>query len=508
MFATAEYVITPSGRHPHPLGAPIRPGETVTVDGEGSIVGIKTSSRPVTLPRRDDVFVVPASFDTPQRPGIWGGDHLPGSTNAGVFVGSGGGVRADPVMTLDSGDQRIFTAPFVVDHAARRARFWQGGTTTRQAEAQLHGVPSNQAPTGWNPDDTRFLFHTLASLDAGIASRPYFLTTWRYDGTDGIDAPVTMTTSGLVTTFRLQTGGAVILSYRLIDRWGVLWPGDDPSNSSTLWQREWQVQFLAPVVEGGDEIWQNVSSNLAAATREEWALNGTPVPPDPNPVSWTVRFESDHLAAQTWPSEPAPPPLPSPRWKSEDGSVTVTGPPTMDHDVLETGAALSAYGHTFSLGSWGAMCGPMDSTGQAEAWVLHEDEGNISRVKDNGMVDVLDREVFEREVLRCPEGAFKRFLGLGLLSHTWPHWAFALCQTGVGATLQQEVRAVTLHDPWRDSIKGKRPSTGTPPPAHWYWPARPGKRPKTMPSTAPVAPLGLTLADVFTAGVGGDGGQS
>lgn len=189
---------------------------------------------------------------------------------------------------------------------------------------------------------------------------------------------------------------------------------------------------------------------------------------------------------------PAPVPESDLRFSALGGQVQARG------SVTEQ--TLTAFGHTFAGGSWAALRdAPLrDGEGRVTDWervlILHASDTAVSAVRRDGSVQTLSRARFEREVLRVPPGTFQGFSDVGRLNNTWPPER-AWCECGT------EVRALAAHDPWRDSQQRRPLPDATPPPgpAHWYWPARPGKRPKNpaaLPDSAPVSPLGVTLADV------------
>lgn len=183
------------------------------------------------------------------------------------------------------------------------------------------------------------------------------------------------------------------------------------------------------------------------------------------------------------------------------GLVKVEGPRStelgrLEDDYLQTTATLTAFKHTFTGGTWAALRDtPLVREDGTTDWerviVLHASDTTVTAVRQDGSTEAIPREQFEREILRVSPGAFTGFSSVGTLNNTWPpQWAWCVCG--------RDTRAVAVHDAWRDSQKTRPQPDAVPPPGpdHWYWPARPGKRPRKAPSTAPVAPLGLTLADV------------
>lgn len=200
-----------------------------------------------------------------------------------------------------------------------------------------------------------------------------------------------------------------------------------------------------------------------------------------------------------WPASPDPP---GPRFSAAGGAVRVEGPRTQAPELLEDGqgkanATLTAFGQSFTGGTWAALRDvPLrDDQGRVTSWdtalVLHASARVVTAVRQDGSAATLSRAAFEREILRAPVGSFQGFSPIGVYHNTWvAHWAWALC---VGEDSGYESRALVIHDAWRDSYKKDAPRDS---PTHWTWKGRPGKRPATLPPTAPGAPLRLTLADV------------
>ncbi|MFC6663915.1 hypothetical protein ACFP9V_19090 [Deinococcus radiopugnans] len=269
----------------------------------------------------------------------------------------------------------------------------------------------------------------------------------------------------------------------------------------TLWRRYRRVQGYGEVI-GGSPDWGTITATVQERTLGDWERDGvTPYYPEVRTVQTSSQLYWVISSAPT-----APPPPPGQRWASPDGQVTVFGPYTDDHADL-TDSELTAYGHTFAGGSWAALCGPVvtperQTGGHPEPWILHELGNVITRITPDGEAQTMNRADFEAQTLRLNDRAFLRFNPVGTLFNTWPpQWAFAEC--GRGDTLEQ-VRAVALHDPWRDSVKAQVPE-GTTLPPWWFWPARPRRRP---PAAVSSAPLGLALADVLEAAGGTDPGGS
>ncbi|MDO4244555.1 MAG: hypothetical protein Q4C89_00840 [Deinococcus sp.] len=190
------------------------------------------------------------------------------------------------------------------------------------------------------------------------------------------------------------------------------------------------------------------------------------------------------------------------RYGTEEHSAWVAS-----YSDLNDETTLTAYGRTFNRGTWTAIREPPqkdDPPDFVRVLVLVADRraGTVTAVRPPeaatpdapGTVETIAWNVFAREVLRCETF---RFLRIGDLWHSWPpERAWATCSRVANSEdlSDYDMRAFGAHDPWRDSIKRKPKEK--PGPSHWYWPSRPARRPKTLPESAPKAPLGLTLYDV------------
>ncbi|GGO22271.1 hypothetical protein [Deinococcus humi] len=188
-----------------------------------------------------------------------------------------------------------------------------------------------------------------------------------------------------------------------------------------------------------------------------------------------------------------------------EGQVKVSGPRTGNIAALTTKsgvtAILTAYGHEFTGGSWAALRDTpvrLEDTPEGEpVWdftphiILHANASTVSAVRPDGELLSIPLYLFETEVLRVDPGSFTGFSPVGTLFNTWPpQWAWADVQN---EAIGVQSRALAAYDVWRDTQK-RGAALGSPP--RWTWGSRPGKRPKLLPETAPVAPLGVTLADV------------
>lgn len=445
------------------------------------------------------------SFDSPQRP-IPG--HLPSiHSTTGAFLPSGTLTSPD-TLTLDTGHtQRL--PPNAADHVARTAHFLHGPPQRTDAppDPRTAGVPSHYASTDLN-GDPRVTPTDQTVTPAGQMRATWTLRTQPFTGDPPTDQLIVTTAPYRLATGRVLLHGTLILDYRRQHRW-ILTHGET-GQPDAIWRRTLRVIAVWP---GGRSTlpeapdypqYDTLHSRSDEATAAVWAARGeTPGPSDPrDPDSGFPLYDTldrgDRLADLLPSPDPPEPPLTSPRWLSPDRAVHVDGPRTSDHALIQVGERLSAYGHVLEPqarpGSWAGLCGP-----SGEPWVLFEAGGAVTLVRPDGTV-ILPRRAFEREILRAPPGSFLRFHAEGTLNHTWPpQWAHADCGAAGG------LRAVTLHDPWRDSLPGQPPE-GSPDPPWWWWPARPRTRPLTLPADAPAAPLHLTLADVWDSRDPDDGG--
>ena len=426
--------------------------------------GRPTPHAPIRASEETPFIATVGGFDSPQRPGK---DHSPGVEHQ-AFTGTGGG-QWEQVMILDDGSEVKIPTPFVVDHQARTVR-WPDplrGIISRYSSSSL--ILPDRLLSG--PNGTMYYKEYQKNgvpygTEYGTAVTTRQLLTQPYDSA----VPPTWTQS--------VTAGSVA---------GKLLKLKDFFSHSGY------------VAEGGT-LYATYDSN---AGEKRYAVT----PPGSYPYG---NGRSKYLVEHTRHAPQAPPNTPS--WQSPDGRVSVTAGWRDDHALLEgpdgQHVTLSAYDHTFTGGSWAACCGPVvegeSKTSAPEPWVLHELGGTVTRVTPDGQAVSISREVFEAEILRVSAGTFRRFSALGTLFNTWPpQWAYAEC----GADKLVEVRAVGLHDPWRDSVRGSPPKDALPPhPAWWYWPARPRTRPKTLPKGAPAAPLRLALTDVYAVTETDDGG--
>lgn len=432
----------------------------------GRTVGSTPQFRSRPRPSDEEVLVPPPpAYDSPQRPGGWGENHFPELDAGGRFAGNGGGGYED-VMVLDNGELRPLGSGSVVDHAAR----------------------------------------TVSTLDFGAVV---------YGRTVALP---------LLTDTQLIKDGAVVF-WKQYHKNGIPYGGEAVSGTGTLRiaARPYDPSLPPIITEQPFSAITNVPYIRLTgdyARHIGYEAEGGVLYARYNGFDGVERYRitqpsytypyngrSDYLADIGSPrggSQRALPEMPF-SWRSPDSQVQISAGWRYDHALLDgedEPVTLMAYGVTLWGGSWAAMCGPTNEEGEPEAWVLHEEGGTITRVTPDGASEQMPREQFEKEVLRVAPGRFQRFSAVGTLCNSWPpQWGLCEC----GEEDLAEVRAVGLHDPWRDSIKAKRPPNAQAP-EWWYWPGRPKRRPRVLPASAPRAPLGLALADVFRATRGGGSG--
>lgn len=448
-----------------------------TPEPEGEAL-FQKQARTVPPPRAADespfVPPPPQSFDSPQRPGAWGGGHLPGVDLAGRFFGEGGG-GGETVFVLDDGSLALPGAATVVNHQDRTVRWVSYGAVQFSEPISLPLPIDVQLKTGEQNGVVYWKKYAFGGVEYGQETLFGSGTLQIVERSFDPNSPLTSTSepfSATVTAPYIRLVGDYTNHLSYVGRGGTLYAKIKDPNG----------EIEVPI------------------TKEGYFY------PASGASKYLVDMGGIRGGTQSLPAVPF-------SWCSPDGQVVVNGKWRSEHASLwdETGAALTltAYGHALAGGSWAALCGPMLTEDEGEIlapvpWVLHERGGVITRLTPDGEVVQLPRDVFETEVLRIPAGTFRRFSPVGTLFNTWPpHWAFCEC----GVSDLSEVRALTLHDPWRDSVRGKPPE-GTEPPAWWYWPDRPRKRPRVLPDTAPVAPLGLALADVLRADADTQGGAT
>ncbi|WP_380081314.1 hypothetical protein [Deinococcus soli (ex Cha et al. 2016)] len=468
------------------------------------------SGRQTDPPRLPDdtPFIPPVhSWDSPQRPTTFSGRlHLPGSDADGTFRGEADPIPASPSQLLDDGTRQPLPLYPVIDHQERivTGRAYSGVRQTSGLAPDATFVPLLLVAAGRPPaerlDDFQFTYavgsrvgwlRDIEVRSGGVQERDTLHVTspWAGGGTEAVVG--TETDTGRVYRARIGT-----TAFGVNDAPGVL------MTELRIWE-EWQNTFEPGSrtrtrhldgrnVEDGVPDWQRVLV-LSSVTRPLAAWGGELR--DAGTAFGTI-ITGNPLEAQVFDPLPAPSaPGPGLRWRSPDGAVTVTGPLTGDPADL-TGATLTAWGTDLTEGSWTALRDTPVWDQEAQVWrfdrviLLHEAGGPVTALRPGVDPETISRAVFEAEILRVPAGSFRRFTSLGAAHHSWPpQWAMVLTDT--------DTRALTTWDAWRDA-RQRRPTPDAQPP-HWYWPARPRRRPEVLPLTAPRAPLGLTLADVLTA---------
>lgn len=490
----------------------------------------------------DEPFVPPApSWDSPQRPGLWGAPHTPVAPE-GRFNTLGPGAesvfRPWPVME----DGTLHTEEYIGIHHDRNAIRGQENIENAGFPPLPAGLilPAHGGGVTWFgmlyanwgglPTRAQHRFTVTPEwLDAPLPSPENIpgermvneIAVMQFDeyfsGGRGNEERVVIATEARTITPATLTwpAGTTLHHYRSAYRsyLGYRDSGYYVTSSTALLalittvtavpenQLEW-VEFSLP---GLRKRWYIESASLSGRTLTqtfyvgigedqrqvvEWGRK----PPknwDPNVIDWTLDWRdatpTPTLRIDLGPEEQnlflvsqfesRPELTPVPNFISPDGQV------------IARGTQLTAYGRTFPLstlgsGSWSAC---RDADG--ETVILHEKEGTITALRGAERVETCTREEFETGVLRMPAGSFLRFGSEGQSHHAWPDTC-AIAHMNNRAAL-----AVTGEVPWRDRLKA---GTKKDPPA-WVWRGRPAK-PAPAPPTLPRPPLGLTLAD-FMSGV-------
>lgn len=467
--------------------------------------GDPATGRPSMPPRRragpvDEPFIpLPPSYDTPQRPAQFAGNvHLPRSNERGAFLGEAGTLTGGG-MVLDNG--RIIFPPFqVIDHHAREVRtqqrgeivstygYTEGGMVVPPLGPALARAPEKRlTPYAFESVGIRLWLTDITPRQGGEQRRDITLTTLRWDGSQGSEVLSTEQRHGTVYSAQVRLDnqgrpGEAFVGYELLTAWAQ--PSDGPQYRT----RERLLYGKREPGRGEPVLLWRVDYQLR--TLSEWGADLQPVgtqtrTPITGPLEWQT-FDD-------WPYESLV--INGERFISPDGKVVVSGDDLQSDDPqrLRDGEVLSAYGHALTGGTWTALRDTPHWDAEKKAWdfspliVLHEQGEVITAIRPNGSRETCTRTQFEAESLRCEAGAFLGFSPVGLMEHSWPpQWAFALCG--------DDTRALVAHDPWRDCAKKRTAGA----PASWFWPGRPAKRPRTVPSR-PRAPLGVTLADILPA---------
>ncbi|WP_034383027.1 hypothetical protein [Deinococcus sp. YIM 77859] len=497
---TPERVVLTDGRvfRRPPGGAP-RPGQTVVIDPRPGIVWHGQTHQPRGTHGEETVFVPPTpSYDSPQRPALFGGLlRLPDADEDGEFIGEIGTAPPEGTLLLDDGRLAFLPPSPFIDHSERVvvSSEFSGVRVVTGLSVDSTYVPLIATAVDSRSDQDRlspypftfqgrpYWLRDFVERPGGQQSRDTLRVTLGWDGHRAEEVTDTQVQPGTVVSAKVGMGpeapGLLLTDYRVWTAWTQPFGGGGAAASSRTRVRYLQGRRVPDFPE-----WQTLML-LSSVTRPnvDWGDELQPA------GSETFEDRTGPLEAQTfvsdWAGSEPPPGL---RWRSPDGEVTVEGP-LIDDPADLTNATLTAYGVVLQGGTWAGL---RDHPVQREdgTWdfdrvvVLHEAGGTVTAVRSDGRAESCRRAVFEAEALR---GALlSRFSPVGLGHHSWPPpWAFALCE--------QDTRALVAWDPWRDARKRR----GDDQPASWSWPARPAKRPRTLPASAPRAPLGVTLADVL-----------
>lgn len=212
--------------------------------------------------------------------------------------------------------------------------------------------------------------------------------------------------------------------------------------------------------ENGREVY------VSLPIRQLFAITA-PLPDPPLSGRWSVRFRAPDVEV-------------TPGGDAELADLSRLGPSVR---IGEANAALRVNGRVYDQdGSWCGLLGPRD-----ERWVLIEQQGECLR-EVIGQPDALERAPASAvcAALDLPAGRLRFWDDPGY--HTWP-----MDRAGVEVSTTSGPRPalITVWDAWRDSTRRE-------------WSGRPRRPPDpAKPLTLPPGlrpPLGITLADVTTAG--------
>lgn len=494
-----ERVVLRDGRvFRRPGGSAPRPGQDVLVDDRPGLIVQTPQHQPRSGETATPVFVPPLpSWDSPQRPGRFGAEHLPRTDERGTFLGERG-TPAGGGLLLDDG-RVLFVSPHFIDHARREVRTQRQSDLITEAGYAAHSVVAppisgavNRAPElRLTPfrfallDGASAWLTDLTAREGGRQWRDTTLSTLTWTGDEVKEVLDTETRSGTVYSARVRLDrdgapGEAFAGYELLTAWA------QPSEGPQFRTRE---RILYGLREFGQPValWR---VDYQFRTLSEWGAELQPVGTNTRtlvagPLEWQT-FEDWPLTVLV---------VGGKRFVSPDGKIVIESadihPDEPQH--LRDGEILTAYGHVLTGGTWAALRDNPRWDAEKTAWdfspliVLHERGETVTAIRPDGKRETCDRAQFEMEVLRCEAGTFQGFSPVGLMEHSWPpQWAFAICG--------EETRALAAHDPWRDSTRRRVPET----PSSWAWPGRPARRPKSPPMR-PHAPLGVTLADIFPA---------
>ena len=520
-----------AGRHLFLPGAAVsyqvaQPAGSDPVTGQPSMP-VRRRGRP---PDEPFIPLLPPAYDSPQRPGAWGAGFIPGIrpepqgppralTHEAIGQAD---TLAEPADFFPPAYQLADGAGLALSAGPVRVRAGRGALTVKRLRRTLYPAAFAYAldPYGQGAYHPR----------GDIQPTPEALSP--FGALPGITVPepgasVTLTFPAIRYRTTRDEVGRVLLSEwhpleprRLDLRTGQRWEAFDAIGA------RWQEQLLAggwpTLPQSGPEVVIERRGPITRGNLREQEGTSTPMGDvrdlqvyredrpvrEGGPRYWTIGRQREVLESGELPSVPVPetdlwqagvvlqirdaddpypwglydctwlnsmprevrpePPLPwtDRTWQTPGREIVWTP---------EGGGTLTAYGHTLTGGTWGGVS-PPGSWHEGRAVVLHEMEGTVTALWPDGKRESCARAEFEARVLGCEKDAFQHFSPIGLGANVWPpQWTWAV-------TGDDEARAVTAWDAWRDLTKRE-------------WPGRPRRRPeRAAPPARLRPPLGVTLA--------------
>lgn len=516
---TPERVILTDGRvFRRPGGGAPRPGQTVVIDPRPGIVWHGQGQVPRDEGRDETVLPPPTpSYDSPQRPGAWGVGFLPGVRGEPpqpprAFAHEARGDAPPPPPLSPFFPTELLGASGastpLPTSGPLRVRVGVGASTLRQSVTRLYpgwsyaldpydpggtGVyhprgEVGETPAEWSP--TGRAIPAISLTADQTLSRPVVEYReggeWRLAGVRELEVGVSDTIYPEFDALAVEWHEAslvgppppdpanispIVLERRGPLRTGLLYTAGRRNQYG--WHRQIQLVPLA------GRYWKlaHLGAEGNVPDAEGWYRGVLlQVQEGRDPFPWG-QYPCRQLNTMPFTRLPDPPPPWRDRtWQTLDGSVRWTR-------VEGEAPTLTAWGQTLRGGTWAGLRGPPQLRADGtldfgDVLILHEAGGAVTLLSRRGL-ESCPRATFEREVLRCPPGAFRGFSPVGLGTNVWPPgWAWAV-------TGEDEARALTAWDPWRDTTRRE-------------WPSRPRRRPPLGRALAPPPtlrpPLGLTLA--------------